>query len=29
MIEQTIYVVDDDEAMRDSMTWLLEAKAIK
>jgi two-component system response regulator TtrR len=23
---QTIYVVDDDEAMRDSMTWLLEGE---
>ena len=23
-VTQTIYVVDDDEAMRDSMTWLLE-----
>ena len=24
---QTIFVVDDDEAMRDSMTWLLEGEA--
>ena len=23
---QTIYIVDDDEAMRDSMTWLLEGE---
>lgn len=29
MIEQTIYVVDDDEAMRDSMTWLLEGEGYK
>ena len=27
--EQTIYVVDDDEAMRDSMTWLLEGEGYK
>ncbi len=26
MSEQTIYVVDDDEAMRDSMAWLLEGE---
>jgi len=26
MTKQTIYVVDDDEAMRDSMTWLLEGE---
>ena len=26
---QTIYVVDDDEAMRDSMTWLLEGEAYR
>jgi len=25
-LRQTIYVVDDDEAMRDSMTWLLEGE---
>ena len=25
-VTQTIYVVDDDEAMRDSMTWLLEGE---
>jgi two-component system response regulator TtrR len=25
-LNQTIYVVDDDEAMRDSMTWLLEGE---
>ena len=25
-LPQTIYVVDDDEAMRDSMTWLLEGE---
>jgi two-component system response regulator TtrR len=25
-LTQTIYVVDDDEAMRDSMTWLLEGE---
>jgi len=25
--KQTIFVVDDDEAMRDSMTWLLEGEA--
>jgi len=25
-LKQTIYVVDDDEAMRDSMTWLLEGE---
>lgn len=29
MIEQTIYVVDDDEAMRDSMSWLLEGEGYK
>lgn len=29
MIEQTIYVVDDDEAMRDSMTWLLEGEGYR
>ncbi len=27
--QQTIYVVDDDEAMRDSMTWLLEGEGHK
>ena len=27
--QQTIYVVDDDEAMRDSMTWLLEGEGYK
>ena len=26
MNEPIIYVVDDDEAMRDSMTWLLEGE---
>ncbi len=26
---QTIYVVDDDEAMRDSMTWLLEGEGYR
>ena len=26
MTEPIIYVVDDDEAMRDSMTWLLEGE---
>ena len=26
---QTIFVVDDDEAMRDSMTWLLEGEGYK
>lgn len=26
---QTIFVVDDDEAMRDSMTWLLEGEAYR
>lgn len=26
---QTIYVVDDDEAMRDSMNWLLEGEGYK
>jgi hypothetical protein len=26
---QTIHVVDDDEAMRDSMTWLLEGEGYK
>lgn len=25
-VRQTIFVVDDDEAMRDSMTWLLEGE---
>ncbi|MDP3538759.1 MAG: response regulator transcription factor [Azonexus sp.] len=25
-LKQTIFVVDDDEAMRDSMTWLLEGE---
>lgn len=29
MSEQTIYVVDDDEAMRDSMTWLLEGEGYR
>jgi len=27
--EQTIYVIDDDEAMRDSMTWLLEGEGYR
>ena len=27
--QQTIHVVDDDEAMRDSMTWLLEGEGYK
>ena len=27
--DQIIYVVDDDEAMRDSMTWLLEGEGYK
>ena len=27
--KQTIHVVDDDEAMRDSMTWLLEGEGYK
>ena len=27
--QQTIYVVDDDEAMRDSMTWLLEGEGYR
>lgn len=27
--EQVIYVVDDDEAMRDSMNWLLEGEGYK
>lgn len=27
--QQIIYVVDDDEAMRDSMTWLLEGEGYK
>ena len=26
---QTIHVVDDDEAMRDSMTWLLEGEGYR
>src|SRR5574343_1218032 len=26
---QTIFVVDDDEAMRDSMTWLLEGEGYR
>ncbi len=26
---QTIYVIDDDEAMRDSMTWLLEGEGYR
>lgn len=29
MLDQTIYVVDDDEAMRDSMTWLLEGEGYR
>jgi RNA polymerase sigma factor (sigma-70 family) len=29
MHEQIIYVVDDDEAMRDSMTWLLEGEGYR
>jgi two-component system response regulator TtrR len=28
-LTQTIYVVDDDEAMRDSMTWLLEGEGYR
>jgi len=28
-LTQTIYVVDDDEAMRDSMSWLLEGEAYR
>ncbi len=28
-LTQTIYVVDDDEAMRDSMSWLLEGEGYK
>ena len=27
--QQTIHVVDDDEAMRDSMTWLLEGEGYR
>ena len=27
--EQTVHVVDDDEAMRDSMSWLLEGEGYK
>ncbi len=29
MSEQTIYIVDDDEAMRDSLTWLLEGEGYR
>ncbi|MDD2741938.1 MAG: response regulator transcription factor [Rhodocyclaceae bacterium] len=29
MSEPSIYVVDDDEAMRDSMTWLLEGEGYR
>jgi len=25
MIKQTVFIIDDDEAMRDSLTWLLES----
>ena len=28
-VTQTIFVVDDDEAMRDSMTWLLEGEGYR
>jgi two-component system response regulator TtrR len=28
-LRQTIFVVDDDEAMRDSMTWLLEGEGYR
>jgi two-component system response regulator TtrR len=28
-LNQTIFVVDDDEAMRDSMTWLLEGEGYR
>ena len=28
MIDQTVYIVDDDEAMRDSLEWLLESAGI-
>lgn len=28
-IQQSIYVVDDDDAMRDSMTWLLEGEGYR
>ena len=28
-LTQTIYVVDDDEAMRDSLTWLLEGEGYR
>lgn len=28
-LTQTIYVIDDDEAMRDSMTWLLEGEGYR
>lgn len=28
MINQTVYIVDDDEAMRDSLEWLLESAGI-
>ncbi|WP_137936730.1 response regulator transcription factor [Chitinivorax sp. B] len=29
MEQATVFVVDDDEAMRDSLTWLLESKNLK
>ena len=27
--QQTVYIVDDDEAMRDSLTWLLESNGLR
>lgn len=27
--EQTVFIVDDDEAMRDSLTWLLESNGLR
>ena len=29
MDEQIVYIVDDDEAMRDSLKWLLESRSLK
>jgi FixJ family two-component response regulator len=29
MEEQTVYIVDDDEAIRDSLKWLLESRSLK
>jgi FixJ family two-component response regulator len=29
MAEQIVYIVDDDEAMRDSLKWLLESRGLK